>query len=167
MSKFSGLCLLLIVAALALVAVPMQALAKGGGWNSQRISYVSYQDALTQAKIQQKPILFLVHKSWCAACKQMRAQVEQSAEIEALSEHFVMAHAEDDDEPTDAKLAPHGAYSPRVLFLGSSGDVLPITNPVGSDPSSPHFYGSAPELVRGMVAALAHVGVQSLDELSA
>lgn len=138
------------------------------GWNSQKILYHNFNKGIfDEAKRQQKPIMLVIHKTWCPACKQMRKKFEQSAEIEALSEHFVMSHAEDDDEPSDERYAPNGAYSPRILFINpESGDLLPITNPAGTDPASPHFYGSAPEVVRGMVACLVHTsGVSHLDEL--
>lgn len=138
------------------------------GWNSKKILYRKFNKAtLDEAKRQQKPIMLIIHKTWCPACKQMRRKFEASAEIEALSEYFVMADAEDDDEPTDERYAPNGSYSPRILFVNpENGNLYPITNPAPTDPNSPHFYGSATEVVRGMMAALHHTsGISHVDEL--
>ena len=138
------------------------------GWNHKKILYHKFNKGLLEeAKRQQKPIMLIVHKTWCQTCKIMRKKVEESAEIEALSDYFVMSDAEDDDEPADERYSPNGAYSPRILFINpENGNLYPITNPVASDPNSPHFYGSAPEIVRGMVAALQHTsGISHVDEL--
>lgn len=168
-STLSSSVLLFLLALLCIsLEKQQQQFVNADGWNSQKIIYHNFnQGIFDEAKRQQKPIMLIIHKTWCPACKQMRKKFEQSAEIEALSEHFVMSHAEDDDEPSDERYAPNGAYSPRLLFINpENGDLLPITNPAASDPSSPHFYGSAPEVVRGMVACLVHTsGVSHLDEL--
>ena len=159
-----------IFAAAVLGAVALACCAAGvnasEGFNGKRISYMSLPHAVTEATLRRKPIMLVVHKSWCNACKQLRAKFEGSAEIEALAEYFVMANAEDDDEPAGDKYAPHGSYSPRLLFLAPDGELLPVTNPALTDPQSPHFYGTAEEVVRGMVAALHHTsGMGHVDEL--
>ncbi len=144
------------------------------GWNHKKIPYQKFdKTALEEAKFQRKPILLLIHKTWCATCKQLRTLVEKSAEFEVLSEYFVMAEAEDDEEPTDPKYAPDGSYAPRILFLdGNTGEPYPIQNPAPTDPSALHYYASVPAMLRGMMMALqlAHGGgnqnaVVDLDDL--
>ena len=96
--------LLIIITIVALLTTSVLA----DGWNSQKILYHSFNKGIfDEAKRQQKPIMLIIHKTWCPACKQMRKKFEQSAEIEALSEYFVMSHAEDDDEPSDERYAPN------------------------------------------------------------
>lgn len=159
--SFTALIFVLVVS----FAATISCVSAGGGFNGNRIRYFDYPQALTEARARNCPVMLWITKSWCKACKQLKLKVERSAEIEALSEYFVMSHAEDDNEPNDEKLAPNGSYSPRIMFITGDGELMPITNPSLPDPGSPHYYGSAPELVRGMVAALHYVGVTSLDDI--
>ena len=159
-------CLVLVL--LLLLLVVDEQVVSADGWNAKKILYNKFnKGVLEEGKRQQKPIMLIIHKTWCPTCKILRKKVEESAEIEALSEYFVMSHAEDDDEPSDERYSPNGAYSPRILFINpENGDLYPIKNPVASDPNAPHFYGSIPEMVRGMVAALQYTsGIGHLDEL--
>ena len=152
---------------LTLVLVAATA-ARADGFLSRRVEYHDWNEerVLATAKTQDKPVLMLFHKTWCGACKQLRAKVEKSAEFEALARHFVMANVEDDDEPADEKYSPQGSYSPRVMFLQPDGAVADVVNEFGSDPGHLHFYGTADELVRGMLAALRVVkGIEDVDEL--
>lgn len=153
---------------LLILSTNILSVVSADGWNAKKIVYHKFNKGLLdEARKQQKPIMIIIHKSWCATCKIMRKKVEESAEIEALSDYFVMTEAEDDDEPSDERYAPNGSYSPRILFINpENGNLYPITNPIASDPNSPHFYASAPEIVRGMVAALQHTsGIGHVDEL--
>ena len=128
--------------------------ALADAFNPKRIRWVEWNRALKAAEEGggEKPIMMMIHKSWCAACKSLRPKFN-APEIELLSEYFIMANVEDDEEPTDDKYAPQGAYSPRIMFLdGTSGKVLDVANHM--DPSHLHFYGSVSEIVRGMTEAL-------------
>mmetsp|Transcript_12656 Transcript_12656/g.39374 ORF Transcript_12656/g.39374 Transcript_12656/m.39374 type:complete len:172 (-) Transcript_12656:82-597(-) len=142
--------------------------ATGGlcdGFNAKKISWVPWDKAIETGKRLDKPIFMLVHKTWCAACKQLRQKFIGSAEIELLSEHFVMANVEDDDEPSEEKYSPQGGYSPRIMFLRPDGSVADVIN-TASDPGHLHFYGTADEVVRGMLQTLRVVkGVTNPDDL--
>jgi protein-disulfide reductase (glutathione) len=139
--------------------------ANADGFNAKKISWVPWEKALATAKRVDKPVMMLVHKTWCAACKQLRQKFIGSAEIEVLSEHFVMANVEDDDEPSDEKYSPQGGYSPRIMFLRPDGSVADVINPA-SDPGHLHFYGTADEVARGMLQTLRAVkGVSNADDL--
>jgi protein-disulfide reductase (glutathione) len=161
-----------VAAALVLlccVVAPMICEAKLPGsasvWN-ENIDWVHWDHALAQGKSTGKPIMMVIHKSWCAACKALKARFVNSPEIEALSEHFVMANVEDDDEPADEKYSPQGAYSPRILFLTFQGEVADIKNDVVPDPQHLHFYGTAEEIVASMLEALrVLVGIEDINEL--
>jgi protein-disulfide reductase (glutathione) len=153
------------VAVLALLAA---ALVAADGFNAKHIDWVEWDDdakLLELAAEKGKPVLMLVHKTWCAACKQLRVKVERSAEVVALADHFVMANVEDDSEPSDDKYSPQGSYSPRIMFLHPDGKVAEVTNPQ-SDPGHLHFYGTGDEIVRGMLAALRIIkNVADVNEL--
>jgi protein-disulfide reductase (glutathione) len=138
-----------------------------GGFNSKRIAYTPWALALDTAARERRPIMLTIHKSWCQACKLLRQQFVASPEIEALSEYYVMVSAEDDDEPADPAYAPHGSYTPRILFLNSTGEVLPVQNADLPDPQSPHFFGTAAEVIVAMATGLKlTLGIQHVDDLS-
>lgn len=141
------------------------ALVRCDGFNSKVITWVPWAKTVETAKKLDKPVMMVVHKSWCPACKQLRQKFMTSPEIEILSEHFVMANAEDDDEPADEMYSPQGGYSPRIMFLNSDGTVSPVVND-RSDPAHLHFYGTTEEVVRGMLSALRIIkGVNDLNDL--
>jgi protein-disulfide reductase (glutathione) len=150
---------------LLVVGAMLCGLSLADGFNSNAISWVPWEKAVETATRLDKPIMLVVHKTWCAACKMLRQKFVSSPEIEVLSRHFVMADAEDDDEPTDEKYSPQGSYSPRIMFLRSDGSVSEVVNEF-SDPAHLHFFGTAEEVVRGMLAALRIIsGVNDVNDL--
>lgn len=65
-----------------------------------------------------KPLLLLIWKTWCGACKSLRPKFAASSDIAAEAPGFVMVNVVDDEEPSDALYKPEGAgYSAlRLLF---------------------------------------------------
>ncbi|XP_039277474.1 thioredoxin domain-containing protein 12 [Nilaparvata lugens] len=98
-----------------------EGLAKGFG---EQIAWKTLDKGLDEAKSKQLPVMLIIHKSWCGACKALKPQFASSKEIHKLSEHLIMVNTGDDDEPKEKKYAPDGAYFPRILFLGPNGEVL-------------------------------------------
>lgn len=66
------------------------------------------ESGLSQAKEQNKPLMIVIHKSWCGACKSLKPKFAESKEIAKLSQHFVMVNTQDDEEPTDPQYKPDG-----------------------------------------------------------
>ena len=93
------------------------------GWNDD-IEWVKIDDGFKVAKEQDKPLMLLVHKTWCGACKALKPQFHTSKEIADLSKPFVMVNVLDDEEPEGEKYSPDGGYIPRVLFYDSEGNHL-------------------------------------------
>jgi protein-disulfide reductase (glutathione) len=94
------------------------------GWGSS-IAWRSLPEGLVQAQAEEKPLMLLVWKTWCGACKALRPKFEASPSILTESSNFVMVNVVDDEEPSDAKYKPGGAgYIPRVLFLRPDGSVM-------------------------------------------
>lgn len=134
-------------------------------WNRKYVDWVPWSSAIATATREQKPIMMVIHKTWCATCRQVSEDFARSAEIELLSKYFVMADVEDDDEPSDKKYAAQGQYNPRILFLHPDGEVADIINESG-DPAHLHFYPDMPSLVKSMIRALKVIsGVTNLAEL--
>jgi hypothetical protein len=163
--------LLQLLFSIALVVCTPVAYGGGDGshgvaaWNREFIDWVPWSQAITVAKREKKPIMMVVHKTWCATCRSVGEAFAASPEIELLSRYFVMADVEDDDEPADKKYAVQGQYNPRILFLSPNGDVVDVINEHG-DPAHLHFYPEIPDLVLSMIRALRVIaGIEDVSEL--
>lgn len=106
------------------------------------------------AREQQKPLMVIIHKSWCGACKSLKPVIEKSESIHELSKDFVMVNLEDKEEPMDSQFKPDGAYIPRIFFLNpSTGEVDPsIYNQQGSTKYK-YFYSSEAAILESMKEA--------------
>ncbi|RZF44712.1 hypothetical protein LSTR_LSTR000664 [Laodelphax striatellus] len=118
-------------------------LGKGFG---EQIAWKTLDKGLDEAKSKQLPVMLIIHKSWCGACKALKPQFASSKEIHNLSEHLIMVNTGDDDEPKDKKYAPDGAYFPRILFLGPNGEVLTEYFNEQGHPQYKYYY-SSPESI--------------------
>jgi protein-disulfide reductase (glutathione) len=89
----------------------------------------SLDEAKAAAEENGRPILLLIHKSWCGACKALRTVFADSDAIEHQAAHFNMVNLEDDEEPKDKAFQPDGGYIPRIMFLTSKGLVKRACSP--------------------------------------
>uniref|UniRef100_A0A8R1I0U4 Thioredoxin domain-containing protein n=1 Tax=Caenorhabditis japonica TaxID=281687 RepID=A0A8R1I0U4_CAEJA len=124
------------------------------------IEWVEFDKAIGIAKDLNKPILFLIHKTWCGACKSLKHELKNSPktdELILLSRKFVMVNVEDDDEPEDPKYAPDGGYIPRIIFLDTDGNPLK-TNNEQKYKNNKYFYPLAAQIIDGMERALLEFG---------
>ena len=128
-------------------------------------SWVPFSEAVALASEAHKPIMLVITKSWCGACKALKPQFAASAEIQALSEKFVMSNAADNDEPTGSQYTPDGGYIPRILFLSPSGEVLSDVINAGGNPSYKYYYSSPSQISASMNAALAATAGAAAEEL--
>jgi protein-disulfide reductase (glutathione) len=139
--------LLLLIACFALANA--EGLARGFNDN---IDWVSYSEGLAKSKELNKPLMLLLHKSWCGACKRLKGEFQGSTEIVELSKHFVMVNAEDDEEPhASSKFQIDGGYIPRIFFLTPEEKILDVTS---GNPKYKYFFGNADAVVGAMKAAL-------------
>lgn len=83
MNRFS----LLLVVALACIGAALA--ASGHGWNDN-IDWKSFDEAEAVSKSEGKPIMYIIHKSWCGACKALKPKFAESKDIEKLASEFVM-----------------------------------------------------------------------------
>ncbi|KAK2183317.1 hypothetical protein NP493_315g01024 [Ridgeia piscesae] len=117
-------------------------LAKANGFNDN-IKWVTLDKGLQIAKTENKPLMLLIHKSWCSACKALKPKFVTSEKIEKLSKKFVMVNTMDDDEPEDDKYSPDGKYVPRILFLSPDGKVQEDIINENGNPEYNYYYSVA------------------------
>ncbi|CAH1775043.1 unnamed protein product [Owenia fusiformis] len=109
------------------------------GWGDG-IAWMSFKDGLEASKESGKPLMLIIHKTWCGACKSLKPKFGAHKGIEELSENFIMVNTEDDEEPEGETYKPDGGYIPRILFLNSAGEVQTDIINEGGNPSYKYYY---------------------------
>lgn len=116
------------------------------------IAWRGLSEGFKEAADQGRPIMLVVHASWCSRCKALRPSFFDPA-LEQMSERFVMINVDQDQEPEVLRYGPDGQYIPRVVFLDSSGKLDPeLKNPTRS--RYHYFYMPQDDLVAAMQRAL-------------
>ncbi|XP_042242145.1 thioredoxin domain-containing protein 12-like [Homarus americanus] len=139
-------------------------LGKGLG---ESYDWHTLQDGLKISQETRKPLMLIIHKSWCGACKAFKPKFAASSEAQELSKEFVMVNTIDDEEPTDKKYSPDGGYIPRILFLDSQGEVHQELYNKNGNPKYKFFYFDDETVITSMKEALEVLGSRSTksDEL--
>ena len=121
----------------------------------EKITWKSWADALLVAKETEKPIMVILHKDSCPACKAFKPVFAKSNEISELSSQFVMVNAKFGQVPSaEPKLNLDGKYVPRIIFLDSQSNVLQgVTNKHGN-PKFKYFHQTAETVIQAMKSAL-------------
>jgi len=152
MNNKKVLCALFIACALSFVLA--DSLARGWGDN---IRWNTLDDAKKVAAESNQPIMVIIHKTWCGACKRLKGEFGASKEIEELSSRFVMVNLEDDEEPKKVEYTPDGGYIPRIFFLEPSGKVRSDLYNKQGNPSYKYYYADANTVLSGMKQAFAEL----------
>lgn len=135
---------------------PRVATAPANGWGDA-IAWRHLDEGLAEAKAEGRPLMLVVHASWCDRCKELKPAFS-SERLASLSERFVMVNADQDQTPDVLTYAPDGTYIPRILFIDPSTGNLDegLQNP---NRSRYHYYYSPRDDLAGMMEkALARHG---------
>ncbi|KAJ0172144.1 hypothetical protein K1T71_012117 [Dendrolimus kikuchii] len=133
------------------------------GFGNNIIWAGSLESGVQIAANHKKPVMVIIHKSWCSACKNLKPKFSGSKEIENLSKHFVMVNLVDEEEPKSHVFAPDGTYIPRILFLSPNG--LVDNDIYNEDGSSQHkyFYSRPEQIAKSMKKVLDKYKHEQID----
>lgn len=96
------------------------------GWNANVKWVADWDTAVKQARDENKPLMLLIHRKWCGACKNLKPKFAASAEIAAKSYQAVMIQSADEAEFTEDLFSPDGGYVPRILFFEVPAEGEPV-----------------------------------------
>ncbi|XP_004931380.1 thioredoxin domain-containing protein 12 [Bombyx mori] len=123
---------------------------KDNGFGRSYIWAGSLESGIQIATNHKKPVMVIIHKSWCTACKKLKPKFASSIDLQNLSKHFVMINLVDEEEPASSAFAPDGNYIPRIIFLSPEGSVdHDIYNEDGSSQHK-YFYSKPEQIVKSM-----------------
>lgn len=132
------------------------ATAPSHGFNDD-IAWRGLDEGLSEAKETGRPLMLLVHASWCNRCKELKP-VFHDDRIEDLSERFVMVNVDQDVEPKVQAYAPDGSYIPRVLFFDPATGQPDPTLLNTRRTRTRYYYSPVDDLAGVMTKALARYG---------
>eukprot|EP01062_Namystynia_karyoxenos_P067285 TRINITY_DN61197_c0_g1_i1.p1 TRINITY_DN61197_c0_g1~~TRINITY_DN61197_c0_g1_i1.p1 ORF type:complete len:226 (+),score=72.61 TRINITY_DN61197_c0_g1_i1:82-678(+) len=111
---------------------------------------------LASARETGKPIMLVMHKSWCQMCRRLGPLFAFSREVQQRASNFTLVNCMDEDPGCESPgYMPDGGYIPRILFLDSDGNVQRDLTAPDHPPQYKYFYSSAQQVARGMDAAMA------------
>ena len=137
--------------ALGLWALGATACMRGGGeaqepppivedeadWNDGAIAWAPYEEGLSRAAAERRPIVLVFYTDWCPHCHNF-SRVFHAPEVVDLARSFVMIRVERDGNRDLSEMYDlDGEYIPRTFFLTSSGEVRSELR--GQNPSFRYF----------------------------
>lgn len=128
------------------------------GWGDD-IDWVTLEEAKEISVREKKPIMVIIHKTWCGACKSLKKEVAEDEAIAKFSSNLVMVNTEDDEEPKDKSFAPDGGYVPRVFFLSPVTQKVDASiHNVAGNQDYKYFYYDTRDLLTSMKRAVETAG---------
>lgn len=137
---------------LLLAALPARAtnVEHADQWNAPAIAWRDMQTGVPEAIKTGKPVLMVMHATWCTACRRYR-EVFKDERVIAQTRKFVMILVDVQKYPdVNGAFAPDGTYVPRTLFVDAEGEV--DNTLIGADPQFPHSLRiDAPDELLGLM----------------
>lgn len=129
--------------------------ANGRGFSDEINWFNDLEKAKVAAKTEGKPLMVLIHKSWCGACTRLKSSFASPDAKLVLdrSDKFIMVNLENEEEPSGSDYTPDGGYIPRILFLDSNGKVRADIKDDARQKYS-YFYSDVQSVARAMDNAI-------------
>ncbi len=125
----------------------------------EAVDWTDWDSALDDGS---KPLMVILHKTWCPACKSLKPKLAESKEFARLSRSFSMINGAEGDKIHDIeKLTIDGQYVPRIHFLDQEGNLLPDIYNEDGNPNYKFYYYTEESVVKAMQRALKATSVQS------
>jgi protein-disulfide reductase (glutathione) len=140
-----------LFALIASVAFSIVDASASRGFND-KIAWINDLNAAKQEA--DKPVMVLIHKTWCGACKALKGAFADSSALESAAADFLMVNLEDDEEPGEEAFKPDGSYIPRILFMHKGVVDASIIN-AGGNPKYKYYYSSVEQVLDSMKQAKA------------
>jgi len=153
------------VAILAILLSTRTASAADSHGLGDHYNWVELDEGYELAKASSKPLMLLIHKSWCGACKALKPRFKSSQPIEQLSPNFIMVNVMDDEEPEGDMYQPDGGYIPRILFFNPDGELMDVINEDGN-PKYKYYYSDDAQIADSMRRAVGIYGGGDEEEKS-
>lgn len=65
------------------------------------------------ANVEGKPVMVIVHATYCSACKKLLPDLVANKDVKELSKKFVVIHSVDGSDPQAENFTPAHSYYPR------------------------------------------------------
>ncbi len=131
------------LALLPLLAAPLLSTSCGGTGGTQAdfpagspAFHTDYEQALAEARAQDKPVVLVFSASWCPPCRANKANVYPSAEVQPLHADFVWAYLDTDVAQNRPYAGRYGVRGiPHIQFVDPSGAPLGAAVVGGTTPA--------------------------------
>jgi len=97
----------------------------GGDWNDSGINWQSYEQGLSLAKTQNKPVCLVFYTEWCPHCTNYSKIFHDPNVVEKAKQFIMIRIDKDKHRDVSGKYSPDGQYIPRTYFLSPSGTLDP------------------------------------------
>ncbi|KAM9308085.1 anterior gradient protein 2-A-like [Gastrophryne carolinensis] len=88
------------------------------GWGDSLDWTQTYEEALTKAKKENKPLMLINHRDDCPHSQALKKAFAEHRGIQKLAEQFILINVVYD--PTDKNLSLDGEYVPKIVFVDPS-----------------------------------------------
>lgn len=129
------------------------ALGAPGNGLGEAYTWTPWKEAKALAAEQNKPIMLVIHKTWCGACKNLKPLFAESKAIQREAGAFILVNTQDDEEPGESMFKPDGGYIPRILFLNPAGEVMTDVFNAAGNPKYKYYYTDGESIATAMHTA--------------
>jgi thiol:disulfide interchange protein len=82
----------------------------------------SYEEAIEQARAENKPVLLIFTASWCGPCQQMKKSVYPSAPVQAVANRLIWLTVDVDLPANQSLTQKHGISGiPALVIIDANG----------------------------------------------